>query len=197
VAASEHKSNGLGQAIKIAWTIYCLPGRILAEYWYLWSKKGQVWQSGRRRKHPFVHFFYSTVIYAVASLVVSIYLSADGRKARPSPHTASVIDRADTDKHAEHAETVESDRNLEYAPEAENMEETPDETAPNEVAASEQVVEAAMMEAFTTGAAIRVIVNGTSGYAVPSEPDHQSGCRNVDLTIDGEDHPAKSAAICP
>lgn len=45
--------------------LYSLPGKLIAELWYLWPKKGQIWASGRRREHGFVHFMYSTVFYLV------------------------------------------------------------------------------------------------------------------------------------
>lgn len=51
--------------------IYSLPGKILAHLWYLWPKKGEVWASARRRDHGFVHFLYSTVIYAVAAFIIT------------------------------------------------------------------------------------------------------------------------------
>jgi len=44
---------------------FLLPGKILAELFYLWPKKGQIWASGRRRKHPFVHLFYSIIFWAL------------------------------------------------------------------------------------------------------------------------------------
>lgn len=46
--------------------LYSLPGKLLAELWYLWPKKGEVWASSRRRDHGFVHFLYSTVMYVLA-----------------------------------------------------------------------------------------------------------------------------------
>src|SRR3546814_20609757 len=55
---------------------YNTPGRLLAELWFLWSKKGELWGSARRRNHPFVHFFYSTMIYAIAAFVAYLWLIA-------------------------------------------------------------------------------------------------------------------------
>src|SRR3546814_10131434 len=56
-------------------TIYSFPGKLLAELWFLWSKKGQLWGSARRRHHPFVHFFYATVMYSIAALIITAALS--------------------------------------------------------------------------------------------------------------------------
>src|SRR3546814_15177017 len=55
-------------------TIYSFPGKLLAELWFLWSKKGQLWGSARRRHHPFVHFFYATVMYSIAALIITAAL---------------------------------------------------------------------------------------------------------------------------
>lgn len=49
---------------------YALPGKGLAHLWYLWPKKGQVWASARRVKSPFVHAFYSTIIYFIAGCTI-------------------------------------------------------------------------------------------------------------------------------
>lgn len=51
--------------------IYNFPGKLIAELWYLWPKKGQIWASGRRRGHGFVHFMYSSIVYLVAAFVVT------------------------------------------------------------------------------------------------------------------------------
>src|SRR3546814_19179805 len=55
-------------------TIYSFPGKLLAELWFLWSKKGRLWGSARRRHHPFVHFFYATVMYSIAALIITAAL---------------------------------------------------------------------------------------------------------------------------
>ncbi|WP_321326788.1 hypothetical protein [uncultured Parasphingorhabdus sp.] len=56
--------------------IYNIPGKLLAELWYLWPKKGEVWASGRRRDHSFVHFLYSTIFYVVAAIAFSVFFAA-------------------------------------------------------------------------------------------------------------------------
>src|SRR3546814_18606103 len=66
-------------------TIYSFPGKLLAELWFLWSKKGQLWGSARRRRHPFVHFFYATVMYSIAALIITAALS---EKMPRDPHQA-------------------------------------------------------------------------------------------------------------
>ena len=53
--------------------LYSLPGKLIAELWYLWPKKGQIWASGRRREHGFVHFMYSTVFYFI---LIAIFVIA-------------------------------------------------------------------------------------------------------------------------
>ena len=59
------------------WKLFCLPGRLIAELWYLWPKKSQTWASARRREHSFVHFFYSIVIYVIVAFFALGALSGD------------------------------------------------------------------------------------------------------------------------
>jgi hypothetical protein len=77
-------------------SLYNLPGKILANLWYLWPKKGQVWASARRKDNRFVHFVYSTVVYAVL-----LYVAFAPRPQRavadlqPSTATAAYSDSQD------------------------------------------------------------------------------------------------------
>lgn len=71
--------------------IYNLPGRAIAELSYLWPKKGQVWQSGRRREHSFVHFCYSTVFYAVVYFFFVAGLSSQTPSYEPRASQTSSI----------------------------------------------------------------------------------------------------------
>ena len=70
-------------------SIYNLPGRIVANLWYLWPKKGQVWASARRKDNPFVHFVYSTVVYL---LLLYILLAP---RAQPSSAVLATPRQAD------------------------------------------------------------------------------------------------------
>lgn len=198
-ATNEGPPNGLGQALRMLWAIYCFPGRLLAEYWYLWSKKGQVWQSGRRRRHPFVHFFYSTVIFAFAYLAISLF-SAVGTSRfpddedRPSP----TVREPDGGAELSTVETPSADTipgpELDHAIAAQ-----PDGllTAPIISEPHDDQIGEAMDEAFSTGLPVRIDAEGIAGYAVPSDMESTTGCRSVAFSVDGESHPARTKTYCP
>ena len=72
-------------------TLYCLPGRLIAEYKYLWPKKGQLWVSDRRRGHGFVHFLYSTGFYLAAFVMLSLVMAArEGQQRARAAETATI-----------------------------------------------------------------------------------------------------------
>lgn len=72
-------------------TLYCIPGRLIAEYKYLWPKKGQLWVSDRRRSHGFVHFLYSTGFYLAAFVMLSLVMAArEGQQRARAAETATI-----------------------------------------------------------------------------------------------------------
>lgn len=197
--ANDEPPNGMGQTIKLLWQIYCLPGRLLAEYWYLWSKKGQIWQSNRRRKHPFVHFFYSTVIYVVAFLIISIFSGDRSAHARYEAPPTTAIEGTDNGESPENLTAIRPDqadpKARFQAHAADPVEEVAEGSSDTPI--PDHAIESAMAEAFKSGASVRVEGSGTTGYAVPSEPDHSSGCRTVAFTIDGDTQSSQSKTLCP
>lgn len=42
------------------WKLYCLPGRVIAEFGYLFPGRGQIWASRRRRESGFAAFLFAT-----------------------------------------------------------------------------------------------------------------------------------------
>jgi hypothetical protein len=46
-------------------SLYCIPGRLMANLGYLFPGKGELWASRRRKDNRFVHFIYSSAFYAV------------------------------------------------------------------------------------------------------------------------------------
>ena len=67
--------------------IYNFPGKLIAELWYLWPKKGQISASGRRRGHGSVHFMYSSIVYLIAVFVATS--SAGEKRSEPIGETSS------------------------------------------------------------------------------------------------------------
>lgn len=81
--------------------LYCLPGKLIAELWYLWPKKGQVFASARRRDHGFVHFLYSTMLYLVTVFIL-LAGSAGGKRAEAvDVYTDPVTDADQSDAPAQ------------------------------------------------------------------------------------------------
>lgn len=112
--------------------LYCLPGKLIAELWYLWPKKGQIWASGRRREHGFVHFMYSTVFYLIALFVIAG--SAGVRRAETTTGTqasSNYVDGSDGPR-----EVSQPSSEPAYSPT--NLEET--EAAPSEVEAPPAII---------------------------------------------------------
>ncbi|MEO5706686.1 MAG: hypothetical protein ABIT10_12290 [Alteraurantiacibacter sp.] len=70
--------------------IYSFPGKLISELWYLWPKKGQIWASGRRRDHGFVHFMYSTVLYLITYFVIAGASSERGAEAADETQAAAL-----------------------------------------------------------------------------------------------------------
>lgn len=93
--------------------LYSLPGRILAELWFLWPKKGQIRASGRRRDHPFVHFFYSTAFYLVAAWIWLVPHTGDQRTHRSMAGEA--IDSVPAEEGDAEAENEQTDTFVEKA----------------------------------------------------------------------------------
>lgn len=190
---------------------YNTPGRLLAELWFLWSKKGELWGSARRRNHPFVHFFYSTMIYAIAAFVTYLSLT-DWKIPRRETQDQSGYSAASGTEYSE------SDANSEDQPEAnaDEVESEPEQaeadadtssvvaddfkaqgaTATSSGPTSE--IKSAMESAFETGQPVRWEAGSAKGYAVPSEPEPSTGCRQVHYSEDdraGWTSPPET--ICP
>lgn len=197
----EENRSSFAKFTGVIWRIYCIPGRIIAEFWYLWSKKGQIWGSGRRRNHQFVHFFYSTVFWFITFLVVSLFSVAGTHK--PSSDTASsfnterqVTDTELRDEPKPEVASLPQQADLDVSPN-EDMPDHGQAKAPDKPVLSPDMFDNAMKEAFETGKTVRIESNGIKGYAVPSEPQTESGCRSIEFTIDGNDQASRSKTICP
>lgn len=186
---------------------YNLPGRVLAELWFLWSKKGELWGSARRRNHPFVHFFYSTMIYAIGAFVA--YLSmADWKIPRRETQDQSGYSAASDAAYSE-SETTADEQSEPISDEPEPEEavveassvvaddfKTQGATGTSSGPTSE--IKSAMTSAFETGQPVRWEAGGTKGYAVPSEDEPSTGCRQVHYSEDsrpGWTSPPET--ICP
>lgn len=118
--------------------IYSLPGKIIAEIWYLWPKKGQIWASGRRRDHGFVHFMYSTIFYFVA-----LFTILAGITNRPS-RTSNVLNQPAHSSLAEPAHSSEEESEYNQGSQA-SSEPTPTSTQIRESTA-EQLEPSAVVE---------------------------------------------------
>lgn len=167
---------------------YNIPGKLLAEFWYLWSKDGELWASGRRRKHPFVHFFYSTVIYIILGFAAYLWLT-DWRFPESTNRTPSELSSFPESSAADQTSPAADDElateSEQATPEAMIAQPADDAITPPSPPAAEVIslppseIKQAMAAAFEGGQPVRWEGSGTAGYAVPSEADASSGCRHV------------------
>lgn len=186
---------------------YNIPGKLLAEFWFLWSKKGQLWASARRRHHPFVHFFYSTVIYIIVLLL--IIGSLTDWKSVSSDRQATSTEAATENS----SEPSYFSSNAEITGEVEENDIPSDEPATVEPKPESDVVEqatnsakteiptgirSAMNAAFQSGETVRWETDGAKGYAVPSDPEPSTGCRRVHYSDDSRSGwTSQPETICP
>src|SRR3546814_16337350 len=131
-------------------TIYSFPVKLLAELWFLWSKKGQLWGSARRRHHPFVHFFYATVMYSIAALIITAALSEKMPRDQHQAFASEVSSETPSNSSAEielaspiaENDAEEPDQNDVLAEDddakSENKSEKPAYGAPSEIIRSEE-----------------------------------------------------------
>lgn len=188
---------------------YNMPGRLLAELWFLWSKKGELWGSARRRNHPFVHFFYSTMIYAIAAFVTylsltdwkiprretqdqSEYSAASGTEYSESDANSEDQLEAGADEIEPEPEQAEDDASSVVADEFKTQRATATSSGPT------SEIKSALASAFETGQPVRWEAGSAKGYAVPSEAEPSTGCRQVHYSEDdraGWTSPPET--ICP
>lgn len=183
---------------------YNIPGKLLAEFWFLWSKKGQLWGSARRRDHPFVHFFYSTMIYIIAAFVTVASLT-DWKLPKRSSQSSSAYSESEASAPDETSvsNNESSDADTQVAHEV--PEEVAQEPAADEVpaptaapSAQDGEIKAAMNSAFENGQPVRWETSGGKGYAVPSEAEASSGCRRVHYSDDSRPGwTSDPETICP
>ena len=50
------------------WRLYCLPGRVIAEFGYLFPGRGELWASKRRRESGFAAFLFATAFWMVFAI---------------------------------------------------------------------------------------------------------------------------------
>lgn len=186
---------------------YNLPGKLLAEFWYLWSKDGELWASGRRRKHPFVHFFYSTVIYIILGFLAYLWLT-DWRFPESTNRTPSELSSFPESSAADQTypsadenpitESEQADPETPLAQPAEEALASPSPEATEVISLPPSEVRQAMTAAFESGQPVRWQGSGTAGYAVPSDADARSGCRQVYYSDDNRPGWTSSPQkICP
>lgn len=184
---------------------YNLPGKLIAELWYLWPKKGQIWASGRRREHPLPHFLYSTVIYAVVILFTvgsfagwSIGSRITSQAASgPMQSEAGQIEASPSEENAipiEVAEEFSADPEVPLAEAAEEPAQDPVQIFPGPTSE----IDTAMAAAFKSGSPVRWESADAKGYAVPSEIEASTGCRSLYYSDDSKSGWTSSPqTICP
>lgn len=59
--------------------LYCLPGRAIAELFYLFPASGTVWASARRRESRIAHFIFATFFYVGAVMLISSMINPKAR----------------------------------------------------------------------------------------------------------------------
>lgn len=184
--------------------LYNIPGRLVAELWYLWPKKGEIWASGRRREHPFVHFLYSTVIYLVAGLILTGSLSNWRSNDRSQDEAttdvttgslpeAEIYTPLSDDSAPTPLDDIQSDADIVQASPVDPL---PMAAQPSPSASSE--IKSAMRDAFESGNTVRWESDDSKGYAVPSAIEAQTRCRTVYYSVD--DRPGWTSSpetICP
>ena len=197
--------GGIGEDVTLKY--YNMPGRILAELWFLWSKKGEIWGSARRRNHPFVHFFYSTMIYAIAAFVAYLAITDWKMPRREKQSEAEYLAASDTSYSEAESSLEEQAVPVEDEPEPERADaedasvvadDLKTEGATSKSSGSSGEIKSAMTSAFETGQPVRWEAAGAKGYAVPSEAEASSGCRQVHYSED--DRPGWTSSpetICP
>jgi len=167
---------------------YSFPGKLLAEFWFLWSKKGELWGSSRRRNHPFVHFFYSTIIYIILGFAAFLWLTdwkfPESTNRTPSELSSFAESSAadQTSPAADDDQIAESEQTDAEAPLAQPAEEAlapPSPPAAEAISLPPSEVKQAITAAFEGGQPVRWEGSGAAGYAVPSQADASSGCRHV------------------
>lgn len=188
------------------WTLFCFPGRIIAEIGFLFPKRGQLWASARRRESAFTHFLFSIVFWTIAAFFLYSYLnptkqnvprgerhvedaamqfSGAGGAATTQPgvpdtssgRSSPVIGAAGSgDKPRQDADALN-------AKDSEQRDTTA--TTPNmaDISSDPQVILAGR-KAFEAGEPVRWKSSGVTGYATPSVPS-SDGCRMVRYSIDG------------
>jgi len=186
---------------------YNIPGKLLAEFWFLWSKKGQLWASARRRHHPFVHFFYSTVIYIIVLLLIMGSLTdwKSMSRDRQAPSTQEAAENSSEPSYFSNNAVITSDADESDLPSDEPATSEPEPESDNVEKAKNSAkiempegVRSAMNAAFQSGETVRWEADGTKGYAVPSEPDATSGCRQVHYSDDSRSGwTSQPETICP
>lgn len=184
---------------------YSVPGKLLAEFWFLWSKKGQLWGSARRRDHPFVHFFYSTIIYAITAFAVFVWMAdweTPRREGENQSEYTAAIDPSPGEIISPEADEPESVADEAPADEAQEFPAIADDHKTQGSAVTSSApgneIRSAMTSAFETGQPVRWEGEGVKGYAVPSEAEASSGCRQVYYSED--DRPGWTSppeTICP
>ncbi len=184
---------------------YNIPGKLLAELWFLWSKKGELWGSARRRHHPFVHFFYSTIIYIVTAFVIYLAMSdwkMPRREKQDQSEYSAVSDISNSEMETSpesEPETIADTALPEQAAETSTVaDDFKNEGAAVPASEPNSEIKAAMASAFETGQPVRWEANGAKGYAVPSEAEASTGCRQVHYSDDersGWTSPPET--ICP
>lgn len=178
---------------------YNLPGRAIAELWYLWPKKGEVWASARRRSHPFVHFLYSTLLYlGVMVIGVSIFSKSDASQMGVSSASGN---QSISEFEAEQVTLFDGDAYFDENAEQSVTDELIDDLPPKFTLpdlSDSNALSDAKRAAFVTGEASRWSDRGFEGYAVPSEAEPESGCRNVYFTLDNMDGwQSPTELLCP
>ena len=186
---------------------YNLPGRLLAELWYLWPKKGQIWASGRRRSHAFVHFLYSTVFYLITTFVLlgSLQKGEVNRDSSAIPNSPELVAgyANSTGDQTARANELLDEASATEQPNVEPimaLDESMEEGA-NPVSGDKSdtpSLKEAMRKAFQTGQPSRWEEMQEAGFAIASEADKISGCRNVSYSLDARaDWQSKPETFCP
>jgi hypothetical protein len=67
---TSEQSHGL--LAKLLRMIFLGPGKLIANYLYLFPARGTLWASRRRKDNSFVHFWYTTILYAVIGFVLLV-----------------------------------------------------------------------------------------------------------------------------
>lgn len=133
------------------------------------------------------------IIGGVLSDWVGEETSKDGAQAQSEKISSqSVPDNADIDSD-EHIEESESNN----GPIEDNMD-SKSEASTSAPRPSATAIDLAMRQAFETGSPVRWEDGGEKGYAVPSEPQADSGCRAVYYSLDSrEGWQSPTKTICP